>query len=263
METLILRDFSDFAEETPVIPEKVKDYFNSNNGVVGKHFRLEKLEKSENTGDGMSYYDRLRISTNEGVVYDTGYRLWRPGYAFSTDRYDRCINNVQLMSETEDILIFGYRDGEGLIFIYSCNRKGQINEVCKFDLEAYNKIIKNQEEPKDSKSFEYWVGRNLPEIGGASWHCDIKYNDEKECVVVARHCSRSVDASHDAFMIFVWKKGKGVGKSKLHYTGARDTYRKFSSNYLIVSINKADDGAFFFDAKSFLRDVEIKMKFIF
>lgn len=265
MEATILtpKSFLEFVSNIPSIPEIIQSYISAEGITEGKHFKFEKGGKSENTGDGMSYYDRLCIfyQGNTQAIYDSGFLLYRPGYAFSTDRYDLCINNVKLIQEDSETAVYGYQNGTGQAFVKKCDKNGRVTSISSFDLGAREKAIKSQEEPQDDKSFESWAGRNLPNIGGSSWHYDIYHKSEIQCVVVARHCSRSVDATHDAFKVFVWKKGKGVAISELYYTNAKTSYSKFSTNYLRGQVTIDDSGNIIYNARSEFGDIAVEKIF--
>ena len=264
MKTLKLRNFSDFATAIPQVPVLVQEYLDAADIVTGSSFKLVKDGKSENTGDGMSYYDRLQVFCGDKTtpIFNSGFQLWRPGHAFSTNRPDMEINGVKLVREEGDAVIYGYKDGRNKVFIMR-SRKDSSNEcLISFSLEAYHKAIKSKDEPKGKSEFEAWVGRQLPEIGGSSWHYDVYHDDDVCSVVIARHCSRSVDASHDAFMVFVWKKGVGVAASSINYTGAKSTTSKFSTNYLRGKVTVADNGDIIYKATSERGDVSIDELFV-
>jgi len=261
--TLTLNPFSAFVPAISPIPEMIQDYLSAESITEGKYFKFVKDGKSENTGDGMSYYDRLLIFYKEdsNPIYNSGYLLYRPGYAFSTDRYDLCIDGVKLLQETLESAIYGYKNGIGQAFVKKCDKRGVIAQLISFDLGAREKAVKNQEESQNDESFKSWAGRHLPNIGGSSWHYDIYHKSETQCVVVARHCSRSVDATHDAFRIFVWKKGEGVAVSEVYYTNARTSYSKFSTNYLRGQVSIADNGNIIYNARSEFGDFAVEKIF--
>lgn len=259
---LTLKSFSEFVKNVTSIPEIVQNYISAENHLEGKYFKFVKDGKNENTGDGMSYYDRLYILyQGSKLIYDSGFLLYRPGYAFSTDRYDLCINNVKLLQEDLETAVYGYQNGTGQAFIKKCDKNGNVTLVCSFDLGAREKAIKSQEVPRDDEFFKSWAGRNLPNIGGSSWHYDIYHTSEVQCVVVARHCSRSVDATHDAFKVLIWRRGKGVAISDLYYTGAKTSYSKFSTNYLRGQVSVADNGNIIYSARSQFGDITVEKIF--
>jgi len=165
--TLTLSPFSAFVPAIPAIPEMIQNYISAKSKTEGKYFKFVKDGKNEDTGDGMSYYDRLLIfyQGNPKPVYDSGFLLWRPGRAFSTDRYDLCINDVKILQEDFESAVYGYKNGIGQIFVKKCDRNGFMESVGTFNLGAYEKAIKNQEEPQNDESFNSWAGRNLPNIG--------------------------------------------------------------------------------------------------
>ncbi len=262
MEILKLEPFSAFTTGVPEIPALVQEYLDAADILTGQNFRLVNDGKGENTGDGMSYYNRLRIFYKEESkpIFDSGFQLYRPGYAFSTDRWDLCINDVKLLREEGDTAVYGYQDGLGKVFVKRCHKNGT-DHLTSFDLAARRKAIANQDEPKDIKKFESWVGRQLPEIGGGGWHYGAYHDDDIQSVVIARHCNRSVDATHDAFKVFVWKKGEGVAVSELYYTHAKNSYYKFFTNYLKGQVSITDHGDIIYKAKSEFGDITVEKIF--
>jgi hypothetical protein len=261
METLKLKLFSSFAAAVPEIPALIQEYLDAEEKKEGQRFRLVEDGKSENTGDGMSYYNRLSIfyGDRQSPVFDSGFLLYRPGYAFSTDRPDLYIWAVKLIQEKDDSVVFGYRDGCGRVFINKCQLSSPVcYKLASFNIGERQRIIENQKEPTNVKEFESWAGRQLPDIGGASWHYDAYYEDDLQAVVIARHCSRSVDATHDAFKVFVWKKGQGVAVSRLYETGAKTTYSKFSTNYLRGKVTVDGGGNIVYKAMSEYGDFSVE-----
>lgn len=255
---ITVKPFSAFVPKVPDIPEFIQNYLSAKSVAEGKFFRLEEGGKSEDTGDGMSYFSRLCIFYKENTrpIFDTGYLLYRPGYAFSTDHWELSINQVKLLSETQDEVVYGYRNGIGQAFVKKCSQTGNLSSVEIFDLFAREKALENQKEPLDSKSFTSWVGRNLRDIGGSGWHYDLYHDDDVRCVVVARHCSRSVDATHDNYQVFVWVKGKGVAISQMKRTGARDSSYKYDTNYLKGKVT-LDNSNILYDARSEFGDITV------
>ncbi|MEX2368881.1 MAG: hypothetical protein WD552_00595 [Candidatus Paceibacterota bacterium] len=264
MTDLKVRPFSHYEKDAKEIPSIIEEYINASDEIEGSKFNLKNGGKSVDTGDGMSYYDRLMVSHSDkpDPIYDTGFQLWRPGQAFTTNKPWNSINGVKLLKEDNESVVFGYKDGTGKIFIKECDLAGNVSLVKKFDMSAHEEALESKKEPKNSEEFKYpWVGNNVPKIGGASWHYDIYHDDEDICVVVARHCSRSVDATHDYFQVFVWEKGQGVAVSEMYPTYGKASTTKFSTNYLGCKVTIGENGEIFLKGKSEFGDVKVEKTF--
>lgn len=261
---LQVKPFASYAKNVEEIPALIQRYLDAKDNTVGKHFKLIKDGSSKDTGHGMDYSDRLRIfhKSQDEPVYNTGYILYRPGAPFSTDHYELCINQVKLLDENSKRVMYGYRNGTGQVYVKECDTKGNQKSVVSFDLGARESELKKQVEPTDEKTFESWVSRDADIGDDRCVHSDSYFENENLCVVVARHCNRSVDATHDWCQVFVWKKGKGVAKSKRIYTHARASYTKFSTNYLRGKVSVNDKEEILYEGTSEFGDAKICESFI-
>jgi len=257
MKNLIIFPFSKYAEKAEEIPTEIQKYINSESKTDGLYFKFVKGGKSEDTGHGMSYYDQLQIfiAGQEKPIYDTGLILYRDGRPFTTDRWDLCIDNIKIIDESPQKVVYGYSNGTGQMYIAQCTNEGVNSRLMSFDMKKREATLKNQLEPTNEKSFRDWVYRH---IGESLMHADVYHDSPNLCVVIARHCSRSVDATHDWYQIFVWKKGEGIAKSDRVYTGARTSYSKYSTNYLRSNISIDSVGNIQFNARSEFGDVHFE-----
>jgi len=261
MKTLVIFPFSKYSEVAQEIPVEIQKYIDAEVKTIGLHFKFVKGGKNVDTGHGMSYYDQLQIfATNKEdiPIYDTGFILYRNGMPFTTDRWDLCINNIKIIDECPEKVVYGYSNGTGQIYIAQCTSRGVNSRVMSFDMEKREAVLKNQLEPTNEKSFKDWVYRHINE---SLMHTDVYHDDQNLCVAIARHCSRSVDATHDWYQIFAWKKSEGVAKSDRVYTGARTSYSKYSTNYLRSNISIDGIGNIQFTARSEFGDVNLKEEY--
>lgn len=259
---LKFKTFSSFNVKVKPVPELISRYLGAEKKEEGKIFSLKLGGRSRDTGAGMEYASSLTVSHEGKIVFDTGLMVYRYGRSqglSNPDNWDRCINEVKLIDETENEAIFGYRSGTGIIRIYTCKKNGDSQQLEKFDFASFEKEMENQKEPTGG-DFSKWVCRHINE---ERVNCEIKYNcDEKLCVVLATHSNRDFDATTDWYQIFVWSKEKGLAKSDKYHTRARSTTSFGSTNYLRVEISMVNDSEILFKANSQYRDFEICKTFI-
>jgi hypothetical protein len=131
----------------------------------------------EDTGQGMSYKNRLFVKQGESVIYDTGMITWRNGrggYPIIDADHFRTAGLLRL----NDALYLGIENGEGKIEIRSLPGK---NIVARFDVAKARKCAENAKLHHDNlKDLRvhfrnlYNRGNQYPwKIGGADITCDL------------------------------------------------------------------------------------------
>ena len=240
MKTLTIKPFTEYSDAPSQPGDYAQQYIQASQQRSvheSEHFRAVCSGKSESVeGAGMSYYARLEIFSKETGerVYDTGFQLYRPGHALTSDRPHLDIIDPMILDDETVSCVIGYHDGSNIIRIIQVTLGGKMTHVDSFNKRAYDSAIEAARAPEDEGSFESWVSSFLKR---SSLHSKLAYSSERYCIVVARHCSRSFDAAHDWFRVFVWDKTKGVAIGHQECTDALSPHRQFQTNYMSVSVS--------------------------
>lgn len=239
------------------VPDRVQRYLDmQERRMKGKHFRIiiDQIS-SPKKGAGIAYSNALRIEKRNkswSQVYTTGMMQYRGAYAHEIDNRDLSLQDSAILEESASEMVYAVRTGAGNVKV--CRFSGEQTELLvAFNISDYAATQKRIELLRsvvsDAEAFRSYVEKSLSERWETSsaigvWESGCKVFDvigqklenddfskvaEKGEIVVllAKHYDRDYDAIVDAYQIFVWVKGKGVGFSKPYRTGLYHPDKRF------------------------------------
>ena len=213
---------SKYEKEIIKLPKEVQEYLDSKNNGKGDFVEIEITGKSENTGQGMSYYNGFKITSNGKSVYESPLRRYRSGRSQDLDNWENALSEMKILSENLNILKFGYKDGNGGINIVNFDNKKNNIDTNRFDMREYEKS-KESNNPSVI-GFKKWIRNHAKNFGYYDTNLlsrEIGFSDDKVEVVVLEKINKPYDASTESYQVFVWDKiNNNVMINPKQYTGS-------------------------------------------
>ncbi|MEM7819347.1 MAG: hypothetical protein QXD48_00780 [Candidatus Aenigmatarchaeota archaeon] len=259
-------------ENLSKMPDLVRKYYetieNKNYNPRGKIFSIEIKRESWDSGtDGMAYFNELIVEKENKVVYRSGMMKYRGAYNWEIDDHDAHLFDPSILEEKSNEVVFGLRTGAGKIKIYRL-KGDKLENLYTFDIDGYKKkkernelIEKILEDPDEWVKYikneqghhwyvDYWSMEDLKnkKEEDNKWRDDYQILDDGNLIIaLAKHYDRDYDPIADYYNVYFWKKGVGIAKSKIYYTGL--SHPSFEKFYII--------GVGFLEPASYDKDKQI------
>lgn len=177
MSAVMMRPYAAAPAKVEPVPDMVARFIDGDFKEMVDHASVKIDTDREDTGQGMSYKNRLIVRDEKKVAYDTGMLTWRDGRGGYPTIDADCFRKAGLLRR-DDTLYLGIEDGEGKVKIrqlpngylvesydVAMAKKNKVNAELRLnDLKALRSHFRNT----------YNRGEQYPwKIGGADTACDL------------------------------------------------------------------------------------------